>query len=120
MNTDFDDPVVKYNFIAKKYGLTEFELHILYGLNDKFIFTFEEFAEILTHAPKSYNNKFYESKQRFLDSLKWIEFIRTFRNDDFLSPDTIIISIKQPNTWKEYIDTQLKFFNWLGKKYSAL
>jgi hypothetical protein len=69
--------------ICRNYGLLRFEAHLLLALNDRWKFTFNEFAIILAQTPKSYNDKFFISEQRYLDSVEWLKFIGTFRSSDF-------------------------------------
>jgi hypothetical protein len=72
-------------------------------LNDSWKFTFDEFAAILAQAPKSYNNKFFNSEQRYLDSIRWIEFIRTF-----LAPKCKIQKgTKKGMTWEDFINIRI-------------
>jgi hypothetical protein len=68
----------KEKYIATQYGLLNVEINTLYQLNDFWIFTFEEFSDILARAPKTYNLNNL-TRQRLLDSVEWLNYITNFR-----------------------------------------
>jgi hypothetical protein len=94
----------RFETLLQKYGLFPMELTLLLDLNDAWFFTFEEFSEILSKAPKTYSTHF--TRQRLLDSLEWLDYIELFRVP-WAKPPLYF----DGDTWKEFILTNKKMIN---------
>jgi hypothetical protein len=82
--------------IINQYGFFRIELILLMELNDKWLFTFEEFSDIVAHAPKTYSSNL--TRQRLFDSLEWLNYIETFRK-----PSQRPHIYCEAHTWKEFM-----------------
>jgi hypothetical protein len=87
---------IKGQILIKQYGFLKSELVLLMNLNDRWLFTFEEFSKILQRAPKAYSSNL--TKQRILDSLEWLDYIQTFRE-----PDQEIYYVFSYDKWLPFI-----------------